>query len=299
MLKNINWSTILSSIIVTILTIVIQLTGNFIASDDGLIRIGNTIRMGESSYQTTIQVKNFSNKAIENIGIQVPAMVKLEDINANINLNISLAENNVGKKQSESIIIDRIPEKQSVQIIISLNKDIDSKQINIEKNGNSIKIVRFEEEESEFKKSINRTLIYGAMLLFIYGGMGLILDSKQRARVQELKKEAEELKKEQEKANSEIKEMRLKCEKIEGRQVKIRVLLEAKLRDYRLELDFWRDTIRKMLYKGVNNQLSSEELLDTVTDTLKTYQTRTKKSFDLDAISLMAQVVKGEEDNNI
>lgn len=303
MLKNINWSTVLSSLIVTIVTVGIQLVANFITSDNGLIRIGDTIKMGESSYQVGIEIKNFSEKAIENIGIEVPTALKLEDINANMNLNISLAETNVGQIQSEAIIIDRIPENQSVQIIISTDKSIDSKEIVVRKNGNNIKVMRLDEEKSEFRKSITTTIIYGVLLLFIYGGAGVILDAKQKERVDELKKETEELQKKSDdmkkEANIEIEKMKLEYEKIRKRQTKMRVLLEAKLRDYRLELDFWKDTIRKILYKSTNNKISSEELINTVTETLKTYQTRTKNSLDLDAIALLAQAVKSEENSNI
>lgn len=52
------------------------------------------------------------------------------------------------------------------------------------------------------------------------------------------------------------------------------ILYLARLGDYSKELNFWRDTIRKITYNSTNKNNGTESIIDIVTKSLKTYRTR-------------------------
>ena len=58
------------------------------------------------------------------------------------------------------------------------------------------------------------------------------------------------------------------------RRIKIRFV--KTISDYAKELEFWKDTIRKILYESNKNKIESEDIFKMVTLNLKTYNTLRK-----------------------
>ena len=66
----------------------------------------------------------------------------------------------------------------------------------------------------------------------------------------------------------------------------------VRMRDYQKELDFWKDTIRKFLYKSKETEDSAERLFSIITDSLKTYSTRKNVGSHYDEIVYLANRYK-------
>lgn len=72
----------------------------------------------------------------------------------------------------------------------------------------------------------------------------------------------------------------------------------SRLSDYSKELTFWKDTLKKILYKTETRSSSSEVIFDTVTETLKTYGTRKNyKDVDFDTLTVLQGILKESSKN--
>jgi hypothetical protein len=76
--------------------------------------------------------------------------------------------------------------------------------------------------------------------------------------------------------------------------LRIRLLSVARISDYRRELEFWRDTVRRVLYARSESRADREGFLRGVTDALKTHLTnRSSDRRDFDEVVIMAEVIAG------
>jgi DNA repair exonuclease SbcCD ATPase subunit len=95
-------------------------------------------------------------------------------------------------------------------------------------------------------------------------------------------------------AHTELQQAVGEQERLHKELGRINVLMMARLSDYAKELDFWRDTIRKILYQGKGETLTAEGVVRQVTQTLKTYSTLSE-SFAWDAAKVMAGILRDAE----
>jgi hypothetical protein len=72
---------------------------------------------------------------------------------------------------------------------------------------------------------------------------------------------------------------------------RIKILLLARISDYAKELQFWRDTVRKVLYQTSHEQSTSEKLINQVTQALGTHTARTGETLDFDVIKAAAGIL--------
>jgi hypothetical protein len=97
-----------------------------------------------------------------------------------------------------------------------------------------------------------------------------------------MKRRFEEVREDHQNLKAEIK-------RVDTTNAKLRILLLSRINDYAKELDFWRNTIRSMMPKS-----DAEQIIGTVTDTLKTYGTR-RNRLDFEAIKVAAAILRQGE----
>ena len=73
---------------------------------------------------------------------------------------------------------------------------------------------------------------------------------------------------------------------------KAKIILLARIRDYSKELDFWRDTIRKILYSIPKNR--KEDITKIVTNNLRTYQTSDYNDDYFESAKMLAEIMNKE-----
>jgi hypothetical protein len=151
-----------------------------------------------------------------------------------------------------------------------------------------------------FGRALLYSLIFGFFLFYIQTRLDES-DQKHQKRVAEVREELDKAKIEernlvekQEKLGEEttrtVDDLRKEINEVRKADARIRILQGARLGDYSKELDFWRDTIRKVLYQSSSDEKISEMLIRQVTESLKTYGTL-ESSKDYDAIAAMAKLL--------
>ena len=119
-------------------------------------------------------------------------------------------------------------------------------------------------------------------------------------RQQELRADGQRLQELYEKAHVRLADVEGHLEKakaeIRNENARIRLLLLARMSDYSRELEFWRDTIRRLMYAHVPNKATLEELLNDISASLKTFSTRAdSNALNFNTITTMAGMLNSSE----
>ena len=107
-----------------------------------------------------------------------------------------------------------------------------------------------------------------------------------RVQMDQLRKEIEELK------SQDAKNTSIAFDKTR----RIRLILLARLSDYRRELEFWRDTIRKLVNSQGKSKESADTLINHVTESLRTFGTLSSAD-DYQTISAYAAMLKASDED--
>ncbi|NFL34457.1 hypothetical protein FDB64_05100 [Clostridium botulinum] len=322
------------AIITTIITLIMTFIFNILLSnftfDKGSVRLGDLIEVEKGKYMISIDIKNFSDNNIDKIRIKIPEDIDISSIKTNQPLNFSKISNNIGNQAASTYEIARVPEKQQVTFNIILNNKIDVKSIVVEKNNNKISVEYPNDINNSLKQQIKRMSVETIIYALIVGIMIYVLlynneknfeknsrsledkikdikyyneqdknyydeaMKKSQEISEKYKNYCEEKEKESQKLMNQMENIKKEITNIKVISKKRELLLLARIKDYKKELDFWRDTIRKVFYNSQNKKIDSEIIFDEITNNLKTYQTKDKRCEDFDAIKVMANIIKNE-----
>jgi hypothetical protein len=264
---------------------------NYLMRDFGSVNIGKVIDIKSQLY-LPLDIYNYSKKPINGLQMFVPSTTSIQDIVSSLPLRIEEISTTGGLGDTKKIILSDIDPSSVAQLMIPIENG---------KQNNLISIINSEDLRLSI---VTRAEIQNPILKAMYGFLGysiigsiywaIFLYINTRIYESDRKKMIEKI--------DSIKEDAKKIEKefFEYRDayVKIRVILLARISEYQKELDFWRDTIRKVVYEVTKNKNDAEKLIDQVSLALKTYSLRENSTLDLDFMlkvsDMLATYKKGE-----
>lgn len=272
-----------SAIIVLIITFVFSSTIQYITGDKGIVRLSDAIEIEKGKYQVITDIINFSDKSFDKIKIQVPQDIALDQVKSNQPIKINKLSNNLGNNSGSVFEIERVAENEKLHISILFNKEIDVNKIKIEKNNNPIKIEYINNSTIPLRSEILPSIIMAILYAIVTGAMTYI----QLVKKEQINRKVEKLEKQLDKIELEGKE------KYNSYNKKFLILM-SRLRDYSKELNFWKDTIRKIIYQSKDKNINAEVVINSVTKSLKTYQTKTDEIDNFESINILAKMLKYE-----
>jgi len=314
---------LLATIVGGLFTFFTSLLIPYFFDDSSIVNIGAPTKIDNGNYIIPIQVSTFKDD-IQELRFDIPINITEEQIKSNVPLSINLAKNNVGTSGGSVLEFSKIPSRKNIQIIINTKQQLDERKIEVHSKNNHAKTDFLFEKESPLKAQI-RSIIINSILYSVFFGISSYLTlrtlEKRRLKANEeidevnksLEKHKKEYKENEEKwknllsenkeANEKIvkgsKEIDQKLinikedlEKARTDSLKKQILLTAKLNDYKKELNFWRNTIRKILYKQSNKENNADNLFKLVSSSLKTYQTNEKHIPDFESLKVLSEYVK-------
>lgn len=300
--------TIISSVLLGIGSLLINLLFSYLFVDKGVVRIGEPIEVGQSQFQTSISILNSTDKNISNIEFSLPLNVEKKDIITSQPIVIKKVNANYGINNGSIFNIPDILGNQKVTMIITSSKIINSDQVKINKNGNSIEVEYFNKVTSPFKKTMLSLVINSLMFIVLLTVANYLIDRRSQKRMEEFRELAgirendlkeslklvsdwqEDLKKDREELKEEVDILHKKIKEINYNNTKWKILYKSKLSDFRKELDFWKDTVRRVIYKAGENKIDSQELFNIVTTNLQTYQTKTNANDHYETLKVMSKM---------
>jgi hypothetical protein len=304
--------TIISSLLLGALTLAFNLTFSYFFIEKGTIRIGEPIQIGQNQFQISISLMNFSNKNINNLEIKLPLNVEANNIFVSQPIMINKINTNYGNNSGSVYQVSKLASHENITIAIITSNKIDANQVAINNNGNNVEVEYIDKVTSPLKKSIGTWTVNALIYAALFGLTNYITDRRRQKQIseyydkwernkKEIQEETERMSKrinDQEKERLKILEesekLNQKIQKIHDTHMKWRVMYLSKLRDFSKELNFWRDTIRKITYKSSENKIDSNELINIVTNNLQTYQTKINAEENYETLKVMSKIFKDE-----
>ena len=268
------YTTIISSVITafisSIITLILGSSIYYFNKEQINISISESTNI-DNQYITSLSIKNYeSNKAIDEINLWFKD-VKVLKIDSDLQNSYS--------EEIQNIKLSNIIPEYKGTIILYTDKGINENNLKVETKLKNNIIFLGKQEESAYiniKNYLILAFIYFVELAFINIVASLKMDkklTKNLEEVNEVKYKQFELNRKLDKAEENIREINQKYKKNEIKFIKI-------IGDYSKELNFWKDTVRKLLYKAKDKKIEKNDIFKEVTYKLKTFHTLDKCSYN-------------------
>lgn len=273
-------------IITFFISYIINFSIYYIASNDGSIQLGSILNINNQNYMVC-EFTNYSEKNINELKMSVPISTKVEDILSSTPLDISTIHSNINNNLSKLIEISGFVPFYKATFLIPIKNITEITLIKVlNAKFKKVDITISTEIDNPLKKVLKEALITASLYTIIFAIFFLIFQNNIDKRWSQLKEVNDGHK-------EIIKGLEKKIDSIHKSGKIIRGYILAKTTDYIKELDFWRDTIRKILYFK-DKKIDSDEIFKIVTDNLKTYSTL-HKSYDYEALKYIKDINKENE----
>lgn len=271
-MNKIRNSPILNGSISAIFAAIIQLIIVSISIPYGTIIVNEPINIKNNTYLYVVDIINDSDNIVKNIGIELPG--KLLEINSSLPLDYKVE--NYKNGAINKILVNTIHEKSNYQIIAKYKKNVESAIVISNYKTNNLSLTNKKDylsfERNLYIYIIATSLFYGLFsALSAYYTKNLMekTNSDFQKKRNVLLQKVEETKNRLSSNEKTAIKLNEKVFNLERRSLKLKLLYTARISDYKKELSFWRDTIRKV----INNETTSEKVIDEITTNLKTYKT--------------------------
>lgn len=285
---------IITTIIVSIVGSLLSFGIGYFSNENGYIHISKSIKTEDNLYITTLKIENNNNKTINDLSFKLNNNGDLLNVYSNYPIEI----NYKNKNNIEYISLSNLFSDKTFDLLIS-------SKIPYEKN--DVEFMNAEEKDFEIVRELQgdirrkevvtlgviASLFYGVMIgLFFY-----IIKNRQDKYNDKFSKKQEEIEKRNENLEKDSQKINEETKKMQKELHKYKLVLLARLRDYSKELSFWKDTIRKIMYKTDENKNEdrSEKLFKIVTKNLKTFSTRKDVEIDYKTIEILAEIFNYNE----
>ncbi len=293
--------TIVSVITTSIIYFVMSLITTSFLSERGCVRVSGLYK-NDGSWKQNIELVNYSNEYQNEIYLKTPTTVTIENEN---NISTLLIEKDIVRSEEFILYkINQIQPKSSTIIVVQLkNKDdkilftnLKEKKFSLESQG-SIENPKYKLFMQLLPNALLYILIYSIsqFIFSFYAGKRqeelIKKHDELTEKIKEKNKKFDEIENTLNKTQSDLKEVELKFHKAV-------FFLKKQLSDYSKENEFWRNTIRQLLYTGDKKNKKAEQLFETVTSQLQTYTVKSKRDLDLNEIIFVAEELEEFDKKN-
>lgn len=260
---------IFPALLTFIFTFIVDASFDYFTGSRGELYKSEQIKINDTKY-VLLSVNNYSNSVLNDMLISIPGDVDISTINASFPVNIEVPGGVMSQGVNKQIKVSGFAPNAITTLFVPTNKEVtvvNSKEKNID-------LIDARKVDDPLKN----ILVYSLVTAFIYAVVFYFVDLKHEIRS---RKEIKRLQDVEEKLELERKEskkvgehLQIKLLEANNRISRIHIVLMSRISDYTKELDFWRNTIKKLLCSNKEDIKNSERLFEVVTDELKTYQTR-------------------------
>ncbi|MDF2866134.1 MAG: yddM [Clostridia bacterium] len=276
------WLEIIVPIFIALLSLIFNfiITNNMISTYKGKITIYDSIAV-DHGYITTLGINNFTMyEYINNIQIDISDSIEINDIDSNKNIEVI--------KNGNIITINNVLPKCGQTLLLYTEDSIASNDIYIIANSNSI-LVTNAKNEAIANVVINIGVFVESFIIFLV--IYFSIKSIKKASYELIEKKIfDGVKKNEE--NNQIVKSRYENQKRE--KYELRKYYISRINDFEKELNFWRNTVRQLLYKAGLKKIDVNDLQNEITNSLKTYGTKEKNYDTYEEIRFLTDKLKDD-----
>lgn len=262
---------------------------NYATSSSGEITKGAIVQFDDSSYYS-LEIVNHSNKSLNDLRVSVPDGFSTNRIRSNLSLKFELEESTNSGDSKLSISGIEPESKYLLLLPVQSSTSSDLSVLNNQEFGIGVKeFGSIDNPQWEILKSVAIDALVYSVVVFI----GFIFIS---SKIDKTKSNLAESRKTQEKLLRQIEDALNKSNDALNMYRRVKTLMIARISDYSKELEFWRNTIRKILISDYDKSEDSvEDLLQEISKSLNTQRTLAMDRYNFDEIEVMVNLLKKEE----
>jgi hypothetical protein len=264
-----------------IITLLLQWVMSGLTSESGSIITGPVVQYQGNAFHA-FDVTNYSHRTIDGLKVVVPTAVDLSQITSSIPLNIT-EEKTGGNANLKRVRFSGFPPESVTRILLQQEGKIE----NARELGFSLSDPS--DVSSPTRAGVIRVIALALSFAIVVGmAMWWLINIEEKAQKQCLE-ELENREKEIHDLQNQVGDIRNEMKRAKTAAARVRVFLGARLRDHIKELDFWRDTLRKIL--SDHSSQMAEKMIRTITESLGTYGTRAISEVTYDSMIALADVI--------
>ncbi|KAB8142963.1 hypothetical protein F8S13_12020 [Chloroflexia bacterium SDU3-3] len=291
--------TLIGAILPSIIIFLVNLLIGYLFKETGNVKIGPIIDVSNHKY-ANISITNYSDSEIQGISITIPSSTIISNTISTSPVYIEKKSNLLTNLSTDLITISNIKPKDTTNLLIPI---ITADQLNLISVTNYSDLKLSTERSSSprypWDKAIFNMIISASMYFIFIIISNLLLNSQIKKTRSEIQKELEKSKEESRSLIQKIDDLNKDSKQYMNDFIKMKLLLLAKISDYTKELDFWKDTIRCIMYESSKENISSDMIIRTVNKTLKTYLTNeSKTNISFDEMKIISSIFSKSSEND-
>lgn len=256
----------------------------------GQLHISNRFTLIEKEY-VQISIENFSGHELNKIKIIAPSVPDGQGISTDQTVEINVEHGQLSSQAYNIVLLSGVKPHSLTRLFLPMPMSNDVECCDVPNASDlNLRVNKGSSASTPYKDIITNSALTSVVVailyaLTLYWTSTMVRKSQSESRIidEELRKVTEKL----HKVEEELKDIRL----IGARH---RAVLLRRISDYRKELEFWRDSIRKAIYQRRGNDLSDGIIFE-ITKKLGTYGTADSRIFnDAEALQVVSDVVKEE-----
>ena len=293
-MKKTILDTVISIITTSVIYCLLSIISSTFLADKGCVRITGTYKDENFCYKN-IELVNYSNNYQNEIYFKIPSSAKIK--NESHISTLLIEKENIKAEDINLYKLNQIQPESSTVIVIKLENENDSIQFtNLKEKKFSLETQgRIESPKLKlFKQLLPNALLYIIIFSFSQFLGNYFIAKRQKEldeKIKEKNKKLNEIEQTLEKTDTELKDVKKKFHKAI-------FLFKKQLSDYSKENEFWRNTVRQLLYTGDRKNKKAEQLFETVTNQLQTYSVKSKRNLDLEEIIFVAEELEEYDRKN-
>lgn len=289
--------TVLTVVLTLITTLILNFGVSYLLRSKGNIAVGKRIAT-QGAVLCPIDITNQRSEPLDGLLLSIPSSVRTSDIAASSPVQLVDMPENVGNAANRRVKLNGVAPNTVVRLLIPVRNAGESDHVGVV-NASQVGMDVVEDDQPPnsgwgiLKQVGADSLVYG-VLLGIFSFAVFSRQQELRTELQKATESRETLNRELSKIEAETHTLRSEMGKTWART---KLLLLARISDYSRELEFWRDTVRRVLYANSSTREEREAFLSEVTATLKTYSTRASRyALDYNTITTMAGILNRSEE---
>ena len=253
-------------------TLVLNAGINYFTQPKGEVRISPTVAI-QGQFYVPVNITNFSSAPINGLIMSVPKSVNVSNMVASNPTQINPVPDTLGIDAQKRVEISGLEPQRIVTLLVPLTQQAEAnllQPVNHKQLG--LGYQKPTDIENPLVNSLVNTIGTTLLFSFIIGVLYYVVEGISERQLQALSRLLDQRGQEVEKLAAQLERQEKQAENARKAIARVNFLLSTRLSDYRKELAFWRDTIRKVLYETSHDQKISETIIAQVTETLKTYR---------------------------
>jgi hypothetical protein len=295
MFKNIP-STISTLAVTFVVSAALNFIVQYLTFERGSVTIGPTLNVAGKLY-VPVDIFNYTSQALDKLRLSIPSATTFTSLVASRPIHIESANDGLGTHMQTRILISGLEAKQLTRLLIPITNEVDARLVEL-LNGHelNIKMAPSTNISNPFwlvlrDSSINTAFVSLAYLLMFFW----FYNQMKHIDIQ-LKESREKMDKSEAEYAAQFDKSKAELNTLYNTSSRIKVLLLARIADYNRELDFWRNTMAKLVLTAGGTKQDVEAINKQITDSLKTFTTRSRTADDFDTIKAVAGMLQRAEE---